>query len=103
MSSARDFLFKASVPEREISVGGEVVTVRGLTTRGKDELQEAAMNGQGFRAAILRATCYLNGKPLFKADDDVGNIPSHLTEDLVNAAIELAAMTAAEVDELEKN
>jgi len=101
--SARDALFGATLPEETVEVGGESVTVRGLTTAGRDVIELAVRAGESFRPAILRATCYLDGSPLFGEDDEVSEIPAHVAEPLVNAAVRVSAMTVEETEELEGN
>lgn len=103
MMSAREALFSGVVPEEKVKVGGESVTVRGLTTAGRDVLEAAVRAGESFRPSLLRATCFVKNKPLFDESDDVGAIPSHLAEPLVNAAIRVSAMTVEEAEELEGN
>ena len=101
--SARDALFGATLPEATVEVGGEAVTVRGLTTAGRDVIELAVRSGESFRPAILRATCSLDGSPLFGEDDEVSEIPAHVAEPLVNAAVRVSAMTVEETEELEGN
>ena len=101
--SAREMLFGAVVPEETVEVGGESVTVRGLTAGGRDVIELAVRSGESFRPALLRATCYVEDGLLFSEDDDVASILAHLAEPLVNAAVRVSAMTVEEAGELEGN
>lgn len=101
--SARDALFGATLPEETVEVGGESVTVRGLTAGGRDVIEFAVQSGDSFRPALLRATCYADNELLFGPDDDVGSIPAHIAEPLVEAAMRVSALTLGEAEELEGN
>ena len=100
---AREHMLAATVPTEDHEIGGETVTVSGLTTAGRDAIEAAAQAGETFRTAILRACCSVGGAQLFEADDDVGSIPADITEPLVDSALRLAAFTSEEVAELEGN
>lgn len=101
--SAREALFGSVLPEETVEVGGESVVVRGLTAAGRDVIEFAVRAGESFRPALLRATCHVGDEPLFTEDDDVGAIPAHIAEPLVEAAIRVSALTLAEAEELEGN
>lgn len=83
---------------------GDVLVV-GLTTKAKDRMQQAALAGGAWRVPLLLDCCLdpATRAPLFTESDDIGAIPAKYTEPLIDKALELAAVRAEEVEELEGN
>ncbi len=101
----RQRFFALKLDERTVQTEAGKVLVRAATTRGKDRLQQAVLAGTPWRETILREQCFhpRTREPLFTDDDDLGALPSRVTEPLIDAYIELSAITNEEVEELEGN
>ncbi len=103
--TTRERMLAATLNEAKVKTEVGTVLVRGTSTQGKDRLQAAALEGTSWRAPLLREHCFDpdTREPLFEDGDDVGAIPSRVTEPLVDAIVRLSGMTADELEELEGN
>ena len=96
-----------ALPEEESTFLGEEVTIRGLTSRGRDELDDIALKqGMGnFRAQMAVRTIYQNGELAFSTDDEeaIGSLPSGELDKPFEVATRLSGWSKEDLDELEKN
>ena len=118
MSSLREaFLKPIERPSESISVPelGVNVTVQGMTARERSEYDAQFRLPSGKpnkkkqlqgRQLLLIACCVdENGEHLFTASDadQLGNLPASVVEPLVDAALRVSGMTAADVEDTAKN
>jgi hypothetical protein len=107
----REQFFAAVPPPKAEDVevpGMGVVRVRTLTAGERCKLEDASRGKgvEGFRARIVVASVVgEDGKPLFGYEDvqRLSDTPAYVLEPIVDAAVRLNAMSAADVSELEKN
>ena len=104
--SLREDLLGLEPDTKVVETRAGAVLVRGFTLRTKDRVQLAALNGQGWRGIIVQE-CALDPETheqLFGPDDipALNDLPAD-PEAIVDAATELSAMSAAELEELEGN
>lgn len=92
--------------EREVETPGGTVLVRGMTLALKDHVQRAAAESAPWRGIVVAHCCLdpATGERLF-GDADIEalhDLPTDM-ECVIDAVLELSAMTDAEVEELEGN
>jgi len=111
MMLTRDQFF-AAVPApatEDVEVPGMgTVRVRMLTVGERCRLEDASQGKgvEGFRARIVVASAVdEQGKPLFHYGDveKISAMPSYVLEPVVNAAVRLNAISAADIKDAEKN
>lgn len=101
----REKILARKVPEKIVALADGKVLVRAPTIAAKDAMQLAAARGESWRASVLRSCCFdpKSKEPLFEEGDDIVAVPAHITEPLIEAVLDLAVLTQADMDELEGN
>lgn len=97
--------FSKALASRLVDGPAGQVLVKSLTVGGKDRVQNAAASGFSYRPIVIRECLYdpEAGKPIFGTDDKVDELPADVAEPYIEAALELSALTRAEIEELEGN
>lgn len=102
----RDKLLALKSDTKLVETEAGTVLVRGATLALKDRMQAAAVQGRPWRGLVLLHCCLdpETEEPLF-SDDDLGalNDMPHTLEKLVDAVIEVSAISDEDIEELEGN